>query len=132
MPIYYFNVHQDNVLKINDKEGTELSDLRAAIAFAVLCARSHAADDVLRGQLRSDDMIEIADAKGSALHMVRFDEAIGLCSLDSIYFGPVETVPPKKAAAGRPAHSGRHDAAFADAARSDAGLNGKAPSSKRH
>lgn len=80
MPIYYFNVHQDNVLKINDKEGTELSDLRAAIAFAVLCARSHAADDVLRGQLRSDDMIEIVDAKGNGLHMVRFDEAIGLCS----------------------------------------------------
>ena len=80
MPIYYFNVHQDNVPKIIDKEGTELSDLRAAIAFAVLSARSHAADDVLRGQLRSDDMIEIVDAQGSALHMVRFDEAVGLCS----------------------------------------------------
>lgn len=68
------------MLKIIDKEGAELSDLRAAIAFAVLSARSHAADDVLRGKLRSDDRIEIVDAKGSALHRVRFDEAIGLCS----------------------------------------------------
>ncbi len=39
MPIYFFNLHSGNALEINDKEGTELSDLRAAIAFAVLSAR---------------------------------------------------------------------------------------------
>lgn len=80
MPIYFFNLHSGNALKINDKEGTELSDLRAAIAYAVLCARSHAADDVLRGRLKTDDRIEIVDDAGRALHRVRFDDAIGLCS----------------------------------------------------
>lgn len=80
MPIYFFNLHSGNALKINDKEGTDLSDLRAAIAFAVLSARSHAADDVLRGRLKTDDRIEIVDDAGRVLHRVRFDDAIGLCS----------------------------------------------------
>lgn len=80
MPIYYFNVHKDNELNINDNDGTELTDLRAAIAFGILSARSHAADDVLRGQFKADDRIEIVDETGEILHKVRFDEAIGLCS----------------------------------------------------
>lgn len=80
MPIYFFNLHSDNALKVSDKEGTELRDLGAAIAYAVLSARSHAADDVLRGQFKSDDRIEIVDEAGSPLHRVRFDDAIGLCS----------------------------------------------------
>lgn len=80
MPIYFFHVHKDSAPKIVDKEGTELTDLRAAVAFAVLSARSHAADDVLRGQFKAGDWIEIVDEKGCLLHIVRFDEAIGLCS----------------------------------------------------
>lgn len=79
MPIYFFNVFKDTSEFI-DEEGTELTDLRAAIPFAVLSARSQAADDVLRGQFKPDARIEIIDGKGTLLHTVRFDEAVGLCS----------------------------------------------------
>ncbi|AJA09473.1 hypothetical protein SKP52_12925 [Sphingopyxis fribergensis] len=80
MPIYFFNVFKENAPKVIDEEGAHLTDLRAAISFAVLSARSHAADDVLRGQFKSRDRIEIVDGDGTLLHSVRFDEAIGLCS----------------------------------------------------
>lgn len=80
MPIYFFNVFKDKASKFIDEEGTVLTDLRAAIPFAVLSARSHAADDVLRGQFKPDARIEIVDGNGTLLHTVRFDEAVGLCS----------------------------------------------------
>jgi hypothetical protein len=80
MPNFFFNVFKDQAGKIIDAEGTELTDIRAAITFAVLSARSHAADDVLRGRFNLQDRIEITDSAGTLLHTVGFDEAVGLCS----------------------------------------------------
>jgi len=90
----------------------------------VLSARSHTADDVLRGQLRSDDAIEIVDAKGSVLQWFASTKRSGFV-LKALSPSDPSKPSPKPAARARPAHSSRPDAAFGAAARSDAGFTRK-------
>lgn len=78
MPTYFFNIYNDKT--IIDSEGTDLTDLRAAVSFAILSARSSAADDVLRGLFKCQNRVEIVSDDGSLLHTVRFDDAVEVCS----------------------------------------------------
>jgi hypothetical protein len=74
MPHYYFHIHNDD--DTFDDEGEDLADLDAAIAHAIVGARSLAADTVLKGHLIGHHRIEIVDGAGKLLHIVRFDEAV--------------------------------------------------------
>jgi hypothetical protein len=76
MPLYYFNVYNDDVTL--DHEGAELADEHAARAYAVKEARALAADTVLRGHLVRSHRIEIVDSDQSSVGAVRFDEAVDI------------------------------------------------------
>ena len=74
MPLYYFNVYNDDTTL--DYEGAELADEQAAQAYAITAARSLAADTVLRGHLTGSHRVEYVDADHKPLGVVRFDEAV--------------------------------------------------------
>lgn len=74
MPIYYFDVHNDDVTE--DFEGTELADDRAAHAYGVVAARHLASETVRHGHFSGRDRIEIRDEQGENVGTVRFDEAV--------------------------------------------------------
>lgn len=76
MPLYYFNIYNDDVTL--DHEGAELADIHAAIAYAVKAARALASDTVSHGHLSAHHRIEIVDADQTLLDIVRFDEAVDL------------------------------------------------------
>ena len=76
MPLYYFNIYNDDVTL--DHEGAELADIHAAIAYAVKAARALAADTVSHGHLSAHHRIEIVDGDQTLLDIVRFDEAVDL------------------------------------------------------
>ena len=76
MPIYYFNVFNDDVTL--DDEGAELADEHAARARAVKEARALAADTVARGHLVGHHRIEITDERQNVVGTVRFDEAVDI------------------------------------------------------
>ena len=74
MPIYYFNIHNDDVTL--DAEGVDLADVTAAHAYAVIAARSLAADTVSQGHLGLSDRIEIEDEAHVSVGAVTFAEAV--------------------------------------------------------
>ena len=74
MPLYYFDIYNDDMTL--DPEGTELADEQAARAFAVLQARSLAADTVMHGHITASHRLEIVDEDRNPVATVRFDEAI--------------------------------------------------------
>ena len=74
MPLYYFNVYNDDVTL--DPEGAELADPHAARAFAVKAARGLAAEPVLHGHLTGSDRIEIVDDHQKLVDTVRFSDAV--------------------------------------------------------
>jgi hypothetical protein len=74
MPVYYFNVYNDDVTL--DEEGTDLADDLAARAYAIKAARGLAADSASRGHLTVDDRIEIEDADHKLVATVTFGEAV--------------------------------------------------------
>lgn len=74
MPLYYFNVYNDDVTM--DDEGADLADDHAAKAHAVKAARSLAADTVILGHLVQHHHIEIVDKDQNCVGKVRFDEAV--------------------------------------------------------
>lgn len=76
MPLYYFNIYNDDVTL--DDEGAELADMHAAIAHAVKAVRSLAAETVLHGHLAAHHRIEIVDRNQTLLDIVRFDDAVDL------------------------------------------------------
>jgi hypothetical protein len=74
MPLYYFNIYNDDTTL--DEEGAELADEHAARAFAVKAARGLAAETVLHGHLAGHHRVEFVDADQNPLGEVRFDEAV--------------------------------------------------------
>jgi imidazolonepropionase-like amidohydrolase len=74
MPLYYFNVYNDDTTL--DDEGAELADEHAARAHAVKAARSLAAETALHGHLIGHHRVEYVDADQNPLGEVRFDEAV--------------------------------------------------------
>jgi len=74
MPLYYFNIYNDDVTL--DEEGSNLADDQAAHAHAINAARSLAADTASKGHLALDHRIEIEDADHKPVRTVRFDEAV--------------------------------------------------------
>jgi hypothetical protein len=76
MPLYYFNVYNDDITL--DYEGADLADAHAARAYAVKAARSLAADTALHGHLVGHHRIEIVDQDQAPVAIVRFDEAVDI------------------------------------------------------
>jgi len=76
MPLYYFNIYNDDVTL--DEEGANLADDQAARAHAINAARSLAADTASKGHLVLDHRIEIEDADHKAVGTVRFGEAVDI------------------------------------------------------
>ena len=75
VPRYYFNLRDD--LSVEDEEGMELSDSRAARARAEDYARSMTAASVLeRGKINLHHRIEVADENGSVVLTVEFGEVV--------------------------------------------------------
>ena len=76
MPLYYFNVYNDDTTL--DEEGTELADEHAARAYAVKAVRSLAADTVRKGHLVGHHRVEFVDKAQNPIGEVRFDEAVDI------------------------------------------------------
>ena len=74
MPLYYFNIYNDDTTL--DEEGMELADEHAARAFAVKAVRELAAETALHGHLIGHHRVEYVDADQKVLGKVRFDEAV--------------------------------------------------------
>lgn len=74
MPLYYFNIYNDDMTL--DYEGTELADEHAARAYAVKAVRELAAETALHGHLIGHHRVEYVDAAQNPLGEVRFDEAV--------------------------------------------------------
>jgi hypothetical protein len=76
MPLYYFNVYNDDIAM--DPEGAELADPHAARAYAVKAARGLAAETVHHGHLVGSHYIDIVDQNQGPVDKVRFDEAVDI------------------------------------------------------
>ncbi|MFL6830298.1 MAG: DUF6894 family protein [Sphingomicrobium sp.] len=74
MPLYYFNLYNDDVTL--DEEGVELADAAAARAHALEEARHMAADSVAHGHFTGSHRIEFLDSEREAVGSLRFDEAV--------------------------------------------------------
>jgi hypothetical protein len=74
MPLYYFNIRNDDVTL--DEEGAELADDHAARIHAIAAARSLAADTASKGHLTLDHRIEFEDADHKLVGTVLFGEAV--------------------------------------------------------
>lgn len=74
MPRYFFHLHND--LETRDEEGLELPDLAAARQVAETEARAMAAQSVANGHLCLAHSIEVTDASGATVLVVRFGEAV--------------------------------------------------------
>ena len=74
MPLYYFNIYNDDVTL--DEEGAELADEHAARAYAVKAVRELAAETALHGHLVGHHRVEYVDASQNPVGEVRFDEAV--------------------------------------------------------
>jgi hypothetical protein len=76
MPLYYFNLFNDDVTM--DDEGVELADVDAAQSHAVKEARAMAAETVRHGHLTASHRIEFVDEHRNPVGSVRFDQAVDL------------------------------------------------------
>lgn len=74
MPIYFFNIYNDDVTE--DYEGRDLADAQAARAYAVQAARALAAETVVQGHLIGSHRIEIVDSDRKPIGTVRFKDAV--------------------------------------------------------
>ena len=74
MPLYYFNIYNDDMTL--DEEGVVLADEHAARAYAVKAVRSLAAETALHGHLVGHHRVEYVDTGQNPLGEVRFDEAV--------------------------------------------------------
>lgn len=75
MPRFFFHVRDD--LDVPDFEGTELPDLAAARARAIIEARLLMCDLLRReGRIALHHVIDIEDGNDVVLDTVRFDEAV--------------------------------------------------------
>jgi len=75
MTMFFFHARNATGL-VEDPEGLDLADLDAARAEAIRSIRSILSDEVGRGRCDLRDHIDIADADGTSVMVVRFDEAV--------------------------------------------------------
>ena len=77
MPLYFFHFHQNQAL-VEDEEGLELPDLDAAKSEAITSIHDLIGETKLTGaRFDKDGYIEIADASGQVLAVIRFADCIG-------------------------------------------------------
>jgi len=76
MPLYYFNIYNDDVTM--DDEGAELANAHVARAHAVKAVRSLAAETVMHGHLTRSHRIDFVDQDQVTVGSVRFDEAVDI------------------------------------------------------
>jgi len=76
MARYFFHLHND--LETIDEEGIELADLAAVRAVAEHEARAIAAQNVVHGHLALSHRIEVCDASGATVLVVRFGDVIAI------------------------------------------------------
>lgn len=74
MPLYYFNIYNDDVTM--DPEGAELADDHAARAYAVKAVRALASETVRQGHLAAHHRVEVVDENQKLIDTVRFDEGV--------------------------------------------------------
>lgn len=75
MPRFFFDIHQRHTV-LADDEGSELPDLRTAEREALVSLRQLLAD-LLRGSGPIDvQQIQVADAAGQVLAVVRLEDAM--------------------------------------------------------
>lgn len=75
MPTYFFHV-RDGALLLEDKDGTELADLDAAISEARASAREIAADSLRSDEVIDGRTIEVADVTHAVLATVLIRDVI--------------------------------------------------------
>ena len=76
MPLYYFNIYNDDITL--DDEGVELADDHAAQARGIKEARVLAADTVRQGHFTAHHRLEVVDEHQKLVAAIRFDEAVEL------------------------------------------------------
>ena len=75
MARYFFNLRND--VDVDDEEGQEVPDFKAAQERATAYARDMAAASILeRHKLDLAHRIEVADERGQVLHVVTFGDAV--------------------------------------------------------
>ena len=77
MPRFFFNV-QDAHGALRDREGRELCDVAAARMAALDGARSLISDDVREGKLDLNGRLEVTDAPGGVVLVLRYADAVCL------------------------------------------------------
>jgi hypothetical protein len=77
MPRYFLHI-RDGDRYIADDEGSDLPDLDAARAEAVLGAREIMAEKLRAGEVLNGETIEITDAEGVVLEVVTFRSVLKL------------------------------------------------------
>lgn len=82
MPRYFLHVH-NRIGHVPDEEGRDFDDLDAATDAAVEGIRSLLADELSRGELDLRGRIDIADASGRIVRVVRFSETVEMKRNDS-------------------------------------------------
>lgn len=75
MPRFFFHVRNGMGFAL-DEEGAELDDLRAAKQHAIEGARSLMSAEVAKGELDLRGRIEVTDAEGQCILILRFGEAV--------------------------------------------------------
>jgi hypothetical protein len=76
MPLYYFNIYNDDITM--DEEGQDLPDAEAARTEAIKSARDIICDGVREGEVTLSHRIEIEDEEHRPVLTVRFDEALSV------------------------------------------------------
>jgi hypothetical protein len=74
MARYFFHLHND--MDAFDEEGADLPDDAAARAYAVDSVRDVAVESIVKGRLNLEHFIDIVREDGTAVHRVRFGDAI--------------------------------------------------------
>jgi len=77
MPRYFFDLHND--VDVLDPEGKELPDLSAAVAHALLEARTMIQASVAdTGRIDLRHHIDVRDESGSIVHVMHFEDAVAV------------------------------------------------------
>jgi hypothetical protein len=75
MPVYFLHLRESGE-RIEDPQGTEFPSLMAARAEAIRSAREMMAESLRAGQPLDHQQIEICDASGELLEVVRFRDVL--------------------------------------------------------
>lgn len=75
MPRFFFHARDGGDL-IEDPDGSDLPDLRAALAEAEAAAREAIAGRIRAGKAVNEQSLEVADGAGQVLATVRFRDVV--------------------------------------------------------